>query len=342
MLRLTGQAQRLMVDCGVKTIFLRKLAKEHVNAEEQARSFSSFPNVRALVLCSEGLSSEGMMHFISFNRHIFQQLESVQAECLAVLFSQTWDVILNACNPSVLAEWKPCAANRRLPVYIRQVLQLATHPDGCGLTGMDLSLSSVRDEDMQVITKHCHKIKVLDISRCASLTDDGLAACGQLKDLQTLNVDQCKFTGEGFNCLRSLTELTRLTVGWCVNMSIKGCQAVAGLPAVQELIITKHPHSFQSFDALVEDDAAIQHSLTRLYMEASVLTPASMQVLSLLPSLYYLDVSGCTLQYPAKAEGALSHDDPFDLLNDKRRRFKVQMNGIAKVQQQDGRAREHH
>jgi hypothetical protein len=234
-----------------------------------AAAFQRFPNVQHMRLTDVGMNSAGMMDFLARNASMMQRLRYVEAHFNAFLFSATWDSILKACDPATLRCWAPCPANRRQPAFVTQVLRLAEWQPCCALRSLDLSLSSVKDAELARICAGAQQLRCLVLDSCTKLTDVGLGqACAQLADLQDLSIDKCMHTCEGLMMLTSLQHLTRLVVGWNLT-SAAGCDAIAALPHLRELVVYKLPTSFPCLDLLSTGRATCAGVLQRVVLQAA-------------------------------------------------------------------------
>ncbi len=170
---------------------------------------------------------------------------------------------------STLRCWAPCPANRRQPAFVTQVLRLAEWQPCCALRSLDLSLSSVKDAELARICAGAQQLRCLVLDSCTKLTDVGLGqACAQLADLQDLSIDKCMHTCEGLMALTSLQHLTRLVVGWNLT-SAAGCDAIAALPHLRELVVYKLPTSFPCLDLLSTGRATCAGVLQRVVLQAA-------------------------------------------------------------------------
>jgi hypothetical protein len=73
------------------------------------------------------------------------------------------------------------------------------------------------------------ELAFLNLSENRKITDPGLEALGQLKQLKGLNLSSCDITGPGLSFLAALTHLEHLNLSYCNRIADLGIRMVKSL-----------------------------------------------------------------------------------------------------------------
>eukprot|EP01006_Ploeotia_vitrea_P003662 TRINITY_DN113016_c0_g1_i1.p1 TRINITY_DN113016_c0_g1~~TRINITY_DN113016_c0_g1_i1.p1 ORF type:complete len:457 (-),score=3.57 TRINITY_DN113016_c0_g1_i1:74-1423(-) len=94
----------------------------------------------------------------------------------------------------------------------------ATH---CGTSLQKINLAfcgrdrDLGDEELIILGEKCPNLHSINVEGCTGVTDEGLAALGELK-LQSLNVSHCRGVSDrGMCCLTNIASLTELNIDGC-------------------------------------------------------------------------------------------------------------------------------
>lgn len=122
----------------------------------------------------------------------------------------------------------------------------------------------LRGDGLHSIQKNI-KIQSLDLAGATNMVDAGMHHIGEMTQLHKLNLSHCsRITGLGLSKIRHLTKLSQLSLAWMPGLDDSTLAVVAALP-----------------------------QLISLGMSHSIITNTGLTQLRDMPSLAYLDLSGC-------------------------------------------------
>jgi hypothetical protein len=125
--------------------------------------------------------------------------------------------------------------NEKLRIPVFQYLQMAKQA-GLYLKKIDLSTTSLNDQQLEDLLKACPNIEMMNLAWCSNITDASLANLQHFAALQSLNLFGCyNITDAGLLNLQQFTALQYLNLGGCKNITDTGLVNLQHLTALQYL-----------------------------------------------------------------------------------------------------------
>jgi hypothetical protein len=159
------------------------------------------------------------------------------------------------------------------------------------LRSLNLTASIIKDINTFRLIASLEKLKVLVLSGCYNLSDDGLACLSNLINIEFLDLSNCfGITNRGLKFLSNLTQLSSLNLSGCYRISHKGVLEISKLTSLRSL-------SLLGCEKITDSSLLLLQNLSELcdlnLSHCIKITDQSLNCLEFLTDLKTLRLAGC-------------------------------------------------
>jgi Leucine Rich Repeat (LRR) protein len=204
--------------------------------------------------------------------------------------------------------------NMEIPISYHQMAYTTNFPRVIRVI-LDLSNSTITDEELEIIVEILPNIVDIDMENCLNLTEKGIKSLSRLKNLECLNLEGCEITdswlrhlgglskledlnlsgceeitGGGLAHLKTLSNLISLDLSSCDGITDEGLPHLSGFEHLTHLNLAGCPITGDSFASL----APVLENLTNLNLSWTPITDDGLASLTpFLKNVISLNLSCC-------------------------------------------------